>query len=301
MRNHLLAIVLGLVVFEAYCMEDIANSTDSTLFERFPRSWIISASHSSESVPLRFITGSVEKIRRELRLDRFVDVDGKKQTITYRIPDDVSLNQIKTYVENFIAREYSKVIFDCQGSSCGRSTVWANDIFRQPILVAPNKNQMYWSAVAVNESINTLVSIYVVKRGNQRLYLHLELIHEAGDLANQINQSVAEKLVRQGHVILEGVVPDAHGNISSRDLESIGSLDDDWDSASPLYVVCHLYGSEDVSVMTERSGICADTVAEYIRREGIKVTAFAAGPMAPIDGRPISRVELIAPRLLRSD
>ena len=72
MRNHLLAIVLGLGVFEAHCTEDIENSTDSTLFERFPRSWIISASHSSESVPLRFITGSVEKIRRELNAIRFV-------------------------------------------------------------------------------------------------------------------------------------------------------------------------------------------------------------------------------------
>ena len=301
MKNHLLVIVLGLTAFEAYCVGDIENSIDSPLFERFPRSWIISASHSSESVPLRFVTGSVEKIRRELRLDRHTDVDGKKQTITYRLPDDASLEQIKTHVENFISREYSQVLFACQGPSCGRSTVWANDIFRQSILVAPNKNQLYWSAVAEKEGVNTLVSIYVVKRGNQRLYLHLELIHESGNLSDQFNSSIVEKLMLQGYVILEGIEPDNNGMFPLRELELIGAVEGDWDSVAPLYVVCHVYGSEDVSVLTQRSGVCAETVAEHLRKKGVSVTAFAAGPMSPKNGLPVSRVELIAPRLLRSD
>ena len=255
---------------------------------------------SSETVPLRFVTGSVEKIRRELRLDRYVDVEGKKQTITYRIPDGTSLNQIKSYVDDYLSDQSSKILFACQGQDCGRSTVWANDIFRQPLLVAPNKDQLYWSAVVQPNAASTLLSVYVVKRGNRRLYLHLEIISGVEELSN-VDVSIVDKLMRRGYVVLEGILPNVFGNISSRELETIESLVVGLDSVSPLYVVCHLYGSDDVSTLITRSQSCAETVAERIRLEGVEVKVFSAGPMAPRDGRPISRVELIAPQFLRSD
>lgn len=282
--------------------QDIPGARDPDGIERYPRSWIVEYEAIGESLPYRFVTAPVDKIRQDLRIEG-VRVSGPVQRATYRIPDGEGLDDIVAHYRG-ILESVGSVVFSCGGPDCGRSTIWAHDVFGIPILVAPNRSQRFLSASATMGGVAKLVSVYAVQRGNRRLYAHVEVVAPENEVVFDTNRTLAETLARTGFAVIEGVVPDAVGTLAEEDIarveavaSTLGAL-----GRETVHVVCHLYGSAPVEELQRASERCASTAAEVLERVGgVATQASGLGPLAPQEGLAEARVELVLPYRLRSE
>lgn len=67
----------------------------------------------------------------------------------------------------------AKMLFNCERRDCGESNNWANDHFRIKQLYGLDQFQFY-SVYQLDE--NQYITLYVVRRGNRRVYVHIETL-----------------------------------------------------------------------------------------------------------------------------
>ena len=283
--------------------QDIPGGRDPDGIDRFPRSWIVEYEEVAESLPYRFVTAPVDKIRQDLRIEG-VRVTGPVQRVTYRIPEGEQLDDIAAHYRELLDAGGSGVVFSCDGPDCGRSTIWAHDVFGIPILVAPNRSQRFLAAPTTIGGVAKLVSVYAVQRGNRRLYAHVEVVVPEEEVVFDTNRTLAETLARTGFAVIDGVVPDAVGALTGEDIARIEAVAATLGAfgRETIHVVCHLYGSAPVDELKRRSERCAATAAETLRRAGgVAAQASGLGPLGPQEGLAKSRVELVLPYRLRSE
>ncbi len=283
--------------------QDIPGARDPDGIDRFPRSWIVEYEETAESLPYLFITAPVDKIRQDLRIEG-VRVAGPAQRVTYRIPDGERLDAIAAHYRDILAAGGSGLVFSCEGPDCGRSTIWAHDVFDVPILVAPNRSQQFLAGPMTIDGAEKLVAVYAVQRGNRRLYAHVEVVVPDEEVVFDTNRTLAETLARTGFAVIGGVVPDKVGTLNEDDLANIEAVAATLGrfGRETIHVVCHLYGSEPVEELRRASERCAGTAAEVLRRVGgVAAEAHGLGPLGPREGTAKARVELVLPYRLRSE
>ena len=245
----------------------------------------------------QFITGPVDKIRRDVRIEKSVRVAGDLERRTYRIPSHERPDEIFEYYQSEIAARGGTIVFDCRGADCGRSTVWANDVLGIPVLAAPINSQFYLAARVPGDATR-LLAVYVVQRGNRRIYAHVEWLATDADITFDANRDLSDELARRGWTIVEGVNPDRRsGTLDSDALAELDRVAATLRSFAreDLVVVCHLGGSPDVAGLIERSTRCATSAAERLTEAGLKATPFGAGPLMPRPDRANERVEIVRP------
>ena len=69
--------------------------------------------------------------------------------------------------------------------------------------MAPTQNQSYLAARRGQH----LVSVYVIRRGNKRVYVHVGVLTPEGEVAVASNDLVLRRLSGNGHAVVEGVRP----------------------------------------------------------------------------------------------
>ena len=267
---------------------DVDGSRDVAGVARFPGSWIVAYQPPTEVRSYQFVIGRVDRSSRDLRVDRGVRKAAELTRVTYRCADGTRLDDVVDHYREQVAGLGGDVAFTCRGRDCGRSTVWANDVFRVKELVAPDAAQFY-SAVELGDQ---LLSIYVVQRGNRRVYAHVDLARIEG--AN--DDDIADKIARRGYAILPTVTPSPTGEVDAAAVDAAAS------ALLPLkgralFVVCHIDG--DAETALEHSGTCAETAAQRLREAGFDASAFGAGPLLPRQGAPARRLELVVPTARR--
>jgi len=288
----------------ASASEDIPGAFDLNEVDRFPRSWIVKFQSREESRPHEFIVGPVDKMGQEVRFENSIRTDGEKIRMTYQIPPGYKLVEVLHHYEDQISRMADKLLFQCNGPACGRSSIWANDVFGIRLLAAPNRNQHYLAATFTVDGNQSLVAIYLVERGNKRIYVHTEQVLTGTRLEFDGNRDFAERLSKRGFLQIDGIVPNPQGVLDESQLKQLDLLAGSLTSfvGQQIYVVCHLYGSLDVDVLLERSKECAGIVAERIAEvSGVTMLPFGAGPMAPTQQATYARLELVLPSRLRSE
>ncbi len=296
-------LALAVVTASTLAAQDIPGARDPDGIDRFPRSWIVEYEEVAESLPYRFITAPVDKIRQELRIEG-VRVSGPLQRVTYRIPDGEPLDEIVAHYREVLEAGGSGIVFSCEGSDCGRSTIWAHDVFGIPYLVAPSRSQRFLAAPMTIDGEAKLVAVYAVQRGNRRLYAHVEVVVPEGEVVFDTNRTLAETLARTGFAVIEGVVPDKVGALTEADIARIEAVAATLGpfSRETIHVVCHLYGSEPVDDLKRSSERCAATAAEVLQRVGgVAAEAHGLGPLGPREALAEARVELVLPYRLRSE
>ncbi|HIC34598.1 MAG TPA: DUF4892 domain-containing protein [Gammaproteobacteria bacterium] len=283
---------------------DVPESFDVRGIDRFPRSWIVLFEAAEESRPHEFIVGPVDKMGQEVRFERAIRVEGEKIRVTYQIPPGFQLAEVLEHYEKQMRRTADKVLFRCHGPACGRSSIWANDVFGIRLMTAPNRNQYYLAATFTADEQQSLVAVYLVERGNKRIYVHVEQIVTGARFDFDGNRNFAERLAKRGFVRIDGIVPNGQGALDENQLEQLDVLAESLTSfaGQQVYVVCHLYGSMKVDKLLERSEECAELAAERIAEvSGVTTIPFGTGPMAPTEESTDSRLELVLPSRLRSE
>ena len=287
----------GLAVVDAASEEppDVAS---------FPEAVVVATSET-ELRAYEFVTGRVERSRRERRVERSARVPAKLLRATYRTPPGTRLEDVAQHYRGQVA-DLTEV-FSCQGLDCGRSTVWANDVFGVKELVAPDSAQFYLAAAGGD----TLVAVYIVRRGNRRVYAHVDFargdgigarvlggkaVNRGTNVERSVPAGLAETLRRDRYAVLADVVPDRAGGLGRTALRALDTaaaqlvaLDDQ------VFVVCHVDGDGDMDAAIALSSDCAEQAAQRLQAAGLAAAPFGAGPLLPRAHAPRRRVELVLP------
>ena len=286
----------------AAAAQDVAGSRDPAGLARYPGAWIVEHSErAAGALPYDFITAPVDKIRRDVRFEG-ERVSGALQRVTYRVPDGARLADVIAFYERMVDAISPGVVFSCRGPDCGRSTVWANDVFGVAELNAPNRNQFYLAAPVTVAGAERLIALYIVQRGNRRIYAHVDSVTPDTPPKFARVETVADALSREGYVTLAGVEPDAAGALDAGDLAALGEAaaalaEAQW---AGLQLVCHLFGDRSVEALLAAAEECAAAAAAALAEGGVTAIPHGIGPLAPHGGAK-ARVDLVLPDKLHGD
>lgn len=274
---------------------DLQGSRDPLGLERFPHAWIVAYEQDAQMLPREFVVSRVDKTRRDVRAERKVRTEADLESVTYQMPAGTPREEVLAHYRKLLGADS---LFACEGRDCGRSNHWANYIFQQPIVYGPDQNQSY---LAVQHA-GHLLGLYVIERGNKRVYAHLQVLRPAQPVAVAVNQVLTERLASNGYVVVEGVTPLPDGTlpVASRDVLAGLAPDLAIFAGQRVYVVCHLYGSQPTEQLLAASASCSDAAAGLLAREGgPELVGFAAGPLLPRGAAVTRRVELVLPHRLQ--
>lgn len=274
------------------------------LLDAPPRSSSVESYASEDIAPYDFIIGPIERIKREINFERAIRVDGKLRSETYEMPSATKREAATDWYREALLAAGGEVVFECEARDCGRAAIWGGSIFKQRVLSAFDSKQQYLAAVLEDGESTELFSVYVVERGNRKVYAHVVQVSVDGEVDLGSNQDFSGTLARHGQVLVDGVVPDEQGKLSGDALAKLKELASDLLAFTEnTYVVCHVYGSRSSELLLEQSRACAESAAQTLNDEAdIEVIPFGAGPLAPLQGGiPQSRVEIVVPALLRRE
>lgn len=287
-RCRLAWLALPLAAAFSQAASDIDGAADPSGLERFPGSWIVAYSANAEQRSYEFVTGRVDRSRRDLRVDASRRLAAQLVRVTYQAPEGARLDDVVAHYRGLIADRQAAIAFECEGRDCGRSTAWANGVFGVKELVAPDASQFYLAATFDD----WLAAIYVVQRGNRRVYAHVDLAR--GEQLAERNTELADRLLRRGFAVLP-VAPDATGRLDGPALAALDEIAAQLADVGerPLAVVCHLDGAAEFSITPSQA--CAEQAAERLRAAGLDVAGFGGGALLPRPGAAARRLELVLP------
>jgi hypothetical protein len=262
--------------------EDLADARDPLDIERYPHSFIVAYDSDDEFLPREYAMGRVDRTRRDLRVEHEVRTTATRDWATYEMPPGVQTGDV---IDHYLAIIGGDPLFTCRGRDCGRSNLWANEIFNRAMLYGPDDNQFYYAG----RYHDHLIALYVIERGNKRVYAHLEVLKPEHQVAVRPNEQLVERLSGEGVATIDGVVPEVTASLADGLKVFRGQI---------IYVVCHLYGSLSGAELIERSGRCADRAVDLLGHAGgPELMPFGAGPLLPRVGSG-SRIELVLPHRL---
>ncbi len=117
----------------------------------------------------------VREVRGEIRSESMARLAVEGEGRLLQLDEDASRERARQWYREQLERSGAQVLFECDSRACGRSNVWAHQIFHQAKLYGQDADQDYLAAGLMDEQGNRwLVLLYTVTRGNQRHYLWLE-------------------------------------------------------------------------------------------------------------------------------
>lgn len=129
---------------------------------------IVSPSH-------RILLSAVREVNNEIRSASLVRLAVRGVGQRLQISPDSGRDDARDYYLKELAALNAVILFDCTGRDCGRSNVWANQIFNEATLYGRDADQDYIAAAYRDaEDAVHVVLVYTVTRGNQREYAWIE-------------------------------------------------------------------------------------------------------------------------------
>ena len=216
----------------------------------------------------RLILGAVVKIDRQVRADQDLRLAGELQQFTWEIPRSHQPAEPFDAMRAQLQELGAKLLYQCAGRECGASNIWANDLFRYATLYGRDDSQHYLAAQLNGQHF----ALYAVRRGNQRVYLHLDLI--SSDEA--VETAWYAPLDAQGYMVLP------HWP-QSPELAVKQLVDWMEQSGSRVRLVVHQSGT-DVTLAQRESERHAQTLRQQLVNAGANsasVEAFGVGNLVP--------------------
>lgn len=299
---RLLVVVLLAGIGAAFAQpQPVGEGSDHPLIERFPGAEIVAYRQAGQT-NYRLALDRMQRVNGRVMAGREERIRGDLTRISYLIPEGYSGSDVFTYFSTRMLA-MGPELFRCAGRGCGSSNFWANDVFENRILYGPETEQFYLaSAVGADEAhIRAYLALYVVTRGNRRVYAHLDVL-ELADVTRDVPtldpEALALQLQQDGSLVLPGLGFDEQDRLT--DTGSIPAVVDALLllPQARVYVVGHLSVQQPLETLMQRSLLRAQTVRERLLAAGIdpqRVLAKGVGPLAPVcrQGSCEARVELV--------
>lgn len=117
--------------------------------------------------------GPYEKSGNIWQAEKKQRVSGDLLKQTHEIPRSFNEQDVfEFYITQF--GDDAKVLYDCEGFNCGSSNNWANDHFGIKQLYGLDRHQ-YYQVLEIESG--SYVTVYVVRRGNRRIFAQIEIIN----------------------------------------------------------------------------------------------------------------------------
>lgn len=287
--SGVLLLMLGTATYAQLSLNP-SEFTDHPLLARFPDSQVIEAEFR-ENVTHTLVLGSLQRTREQVVPEASDRIRGNVTRVLYEVSQEYTGADVyEFYREQMQEKSYS-MLFSCEGRACGSSNYWANDIFHNRILYGPERNQ-YYVAMRTNLGVanEPRISLYIITRGNRRIYAYVEIIETGGSLrpvAVIEPTAVLRQLQQDGGVVLPGITFDTGDSLSQdSDFDYLVQILES-DPEMNVYLVGHLQGSDSVSELTRRSRERASAVKQALVNQGVRASRIevqGVGPLAPICG-----------------
>ncbi|KPA90882.1 DUF4892 domain-containing protein [Pseudomonas sp. RHF3.3-3] len=169
-----LAGALGLACFSGVLLAaDVPGSHDLPLVPRLADAQIVDYRAPTELERI-YPQGSIRKISNRLRSEGQVNARGQMTSVTYELPPEHSANEAFTAAREALQKEGAQLLFWCQARDCGENSLWANEVFGNPLLSGADDQQAYLLLRLAAPQDDSLMVLYSITRGNRRAYLHVE-------------------------------------------------------------------------------------------------------------------------------
>ncbi|MBV0931938.1 DUF4892 domain-containing protein [Marinobacterium weihaiense] len=234
----------------------------------FPLSRLISQVERADP-DYRLMLGGIIKINGLVRSDREQRLQAQLNRMTWQLPSGYSPEAGFNYLREQLLNKGAEVLFECAGRQCGPSNLWANEIFGQARLYGVDSSQFY-AALTMQQAH---VAIYSVRRGNGRVYLHLDVLENEALASTELSV----RLRQQGYVELPDW-PDSPDRTVQAVLELQREL-----PASELWLVVHWQG-QDLDLTLRQSKEAAARLKRLIVEkggEGKRLRVEGVGALAP--------------------
>ena len=124
--------------------------------------------------PYRLALGPYKKRDNRWQADVTQRIKGALIRETYELPRGTDEQEAFGFYRQQVlsADPLATILYECARRRCGDSNNWANDHFRIKQLYGLDHNQFY----GVYQQGKRFISLYVVRRGNRRVYLHIDQV-----------------------------------------------------------------------------------------------------------------------------
>ena len=242
------------------------------------------------------VTGTLQRTRGEVNPEDSRRLQGEVVKTTYEIDQEFSGIEVYEFYREQIFAKGHEILFECSGRACGSSNYWANDIFGKRSLYGPVMNQFY--IAARRSSAEDYISLYIITRGNKKVYAYLESVKvdEVGLSAGE--HSILSRALTEGSVILPNIqFSDAHELSTETDVMFLYEFLKENPSVF-VYLVAHLATGLNESELMLASTKRAEALVKELVALGIdprRILPRGAGPLAPNCYQKIceDRVELV--------
>ncbi len=171
---RLLMLLVCLNVGVSQASVDVSGSEDIAELKRYPNSWI--AEYSRALVPeYRLALGTMKKVNAVVAPEAVEYIAGELTRITYRIPSGRSSEEAFSWFQRQLESLPHEKLYSCDGRRCGSSNQWANSQFGIARLYGVDREQHYL-ALRLKQAEEPVIAMYSVRRGNRRVYMHLDII-----------------------------------------------------------------------------------------------------------------------------
>ncbi|MDO3722344.1 DUF4892 domain-containing protein [Marinobacter sp. chi1] len=239
----------------------------------------------------------VREVRDEIRSETMARLPVSGEGRLYEIERDSDREKARDHYLRLLQASGSQILFDCEGVSCGRSNVWANQIFGQRKLYGRDVNQDYLVAGTTTEDGRRwLTLVYTVTRGNLREYIWVEHLEVTASVAIP-GLGGADSRIR-GPIIVPWTGGLTHRfDWSANDRRKIA----DWARAESAIVVLTGFSSlnagEGLEEALERAERAVASLADVLAKTGVseeQQRTLVVGPAIPIGDpdRQGNRVEI---------
>lgn len=239
----------------------------------------------------RLTLGALKSVNATLVAEREIVLQGRIERKTLEFVTELQYAEAWGVVQDEIIDSSDRVLFACDGYSCGSSNAWANSRFEIKQLYGLDQTQKY--RAFVNDETNEFLVVYFVQRGNKRLYVQVDRVFASSELGvvAESPSTIASLIERQGYYGLPA-------RTNGFDAQQFGFLVKALKSQpmSKFYLVGHCYSEQNQNANI----VCAEQLAVSLQNklveQGIKMNrldAQSVGALAPRGNTQRARVELV--------
>ncbi|MDK8464331.1 DUF4892 domain-containing protein [Marinobacter sp. SS13-12] len=240
----------------------------------------------------------VREVNNEIRSAVMARLPVKGLGQLYEVQGGANREEARDHYLRELQTRGAQILFECSGRNCGRSNVWANQIFDQSSLYGRDNNQDYLVAGSVDENGKPwLTLVYTVTRANQRQYVWVE--HLVAPQGTEIPGLGNESARIKGPVIVPW-----KGGITYRFEWSSADrrIINDWAGEEGARVILTAYSElkedESFEESAARAEEAAKSLAQVLAKSGVsesRQTIITVGPavVIPNPDRQGDRVEVM--------
>lgn len=300
MRRIVYTVLLALQASIVLAQPNTVDLITDGVMETFPDSSIVSSSYAPAAIH-QIALGILQRNSGVAEPEEVQRVSGALTKTLYEIPREYTGEDVNRFFQSQFEKASFEHLFSCTGRACGSSNDWANDIFKNRILYGPAQNQYYLAyQMSPREQVSPFVSVYIITRGNRRLYAYVEVTEPAklaSGLASEAESTLAVELMGNGFSVLESISFQDDVLVEPAGLEPLIAVLNE-NPLLEVYIVSHLVDDAELEVVQRRAQTQSDSIVGGLISAGIspsRVSAHGIGPLAPKCGSEAcrNRIEVV--------